>query len=152
MTANNPMHNPATRAKVSATLREMGHKPPVRGGNGTGPTEPQRLLAEALGWEMEVVVRPGQGRVRGGLPTHYKLDIAHPTLKIAVEIDGGSHGTLERREQDRRKEAWLRGEGWTVLRFSNQEVMADLEACARTVTSTTLRLRIPTPTRSPEAS
>ncbi|MGH8572339.1 MAG: DUF559 domain-containing protein, partial [Gammaproteobacteria bacterium] len=35
---------------------------------------------------------------------------------------------------------WLRGEGWTVLRFSNQEVMADTAACAQTAVSTTSRL------------
>lgn len=150
MRANNPMRNPVSRAKMSATLRRIGHQPKVRGGNGRGPTEPQRLLAEALGWPIELVVPTG-AKGRNGPPSHYKLDIAHPTMKIAVEIDGGSHCSLVRREQDQRKETWLRGEGWTVLRFSNREVMGDTAACARTVTSTTWRLAIPTPTESPEA-
>lgn len=138
----NPMKDPATRAKVSAALRALGHRPPTQGGNGRGTTEPQQLLFAALGrgWLLEYVVKPGEGRKRGGLPTHFKLDIANPDLMVAVEVDGKSHCSQERQEQDRRKTAWLNGAGWTVLRFSNEEVMADTAACARTVTSTTSKL------------
>lgn len=101
----------------------------MRGGNGTGPTEPQRRLAEALGWPTEVVIPTGQRR-KGGLPSHYKVDVGNRDLKVAVEVDGGSHASLARREQDRRKTEWLTEQGWTVLRFTNREVLADVEACA----------------------
>lgn len=145
MTAANPMSDPAVRAKMSASLRARGHRPPVRGGNGRGMTEPQRLLAEALGsgWEAEYVIPTRAGR-RGGLPTHYKVDIAHPTMLIAVEVDGQSH--YSRRAEDDRKTEFLAGLGWTVLRFSNRDVMADTADCARTVWSTTSRLKARTPT------
>lgn len=144
MTEHNPMSDPETRARQSATLRAIGHRPPVQGGNGRGLTEPQRLLSEALGWPTEVIVPTGQrGR---GLPTHFKLDIANPELMIAVEIDGGSHNSLVVRERDQRKDAFLTGAGWTVLRFSNREAMADTAACVRTVMSITLRSPVPTPT------
>lgn len=138
MTANNPMREPETRARVSARLREIGHKPTVRGGNGRGPTRPQRLLAEALGWPVEIVIPTGQRR-KGGLPSHYKVDIGNAGLKVAVEVDGASHGLLSRREQDRRKTEWLAGAGWTVLRFTNREVLADVEACARKVRDAIVR-------------
>lgn len=144
MRARNPMHRLDVRERVSQTLRDIGHQPPVRGGNGRGPTEPQRLLAEALGWPMEHIVPTGQKG--NGIPTHFKLDIADPASMVAVEVDGLSHGAVERQKQDARKESFLRGRGWTVLRFSNQEVMADTEGCARTVMSTTSRLRARTPT------
>ncbi len=134
----NPMSNPASRAKMSGTLRAMRHRPKVRGGNGQGPTEAQKALADALGWPMEVIVPTGQ-REAGGPPTHWKLDIANPELMIAVEVDGFSHGLLARQAADARKVAWLNGAGWTVFRFSNQEVMADTAACVRTVMSTTSR-------------
>lgn len=129
MTTNNPMNEPETRAKVSARLREIGHKPPVRGGNGRGLTRPQLLLSEALGWSTELVIPTGQRR-KGGLPSHYKVDVGNRDLKVAVEVDGSSHASLARQEQDRRKTQWLAGQGWTVLRFTNREVLADVEACA----------------------
>ena len=132
MAANNPMSDPETRARVSAKLREIGHKPSVRGGNGRGPTLPQRLLAEALDWPMEVVIPTGQRR-KGGLPSHYKVDVGNSGLKVAIEVDGSSHCSLARREQDRRKVEWLTGQGWAVLRFTNREVLADVEACAEKV-------------------
>lgn len=138
MAANNPMNDPETRTRASAKLREIGHKPSVRGGNGHGPTRPQRLLAEALGWPMEVVIPTGQRR-KGGLPSHYKVDVGNAGLKVAVEVDGASHGLLSRQAQDRRKTEWLTGAGWTVLRFTNREVLADVEACARKVRDAAVR-------------
>ncbi|MHB1593881.1 MAG: endonuclease domain-containing protein [Streptosporangiaceae bacterium] len=87
------------------------------------------------------------GRRVPGLPSCYKLDLAHPAAKVAIEIDGNSHNTTLGKERDRRKQEWLTGAGWTVLRFSNREVMADTAACARTAMSTTLRLLARTPTR-----
>lgn len=134
MTASNPMSSPASRKKMKATLKAIGHKPPVQGGNGRGPTVPQKTLADLLGWPMEVIVPTGRPRAPG-LPTHYKLDLANPAAKIAVEVDGGSHGALSRRAADRRKDEWLTAAGWTVLRFTNRQVIADPAACARTAMS-----------------
>ncbi len=149
MAERNPSKDPVVRAKIAASHRASGHRPKVLGGNGRGFTEPQMRLAGLLGWPMEVVVPTGQKG--GGVPTHYKLDIACPDLMIAVEIDGGSHGTLRQQDRDRRKTAWLTGAGWTVLRFSNREVMADTAGCARTVMSTTSKSPGPTSTGSQTA-
>lgn len=71
------------------------------------------------------------------MPLHYKIDIANPVKKIAVEVDGGSHSATRVREADERKDAFLTSHGWRVFRFSNREVMADLEGCVRKVLSTT---------------
>ena len=49
------------------------------------------------------------------------------TFRIAVEADGPSHGTLARKEQDAKKDALLGLYGWTVLRFSNEEILASPE-------------------------
>lgn len=130
MTASNPMSDPVSRAAMTATLKTIGHKPQAQGGNGRGPTAPQKTLADLLGWPMEVIVPTGQ-RASGGPPSHYKLDLAHPAAKVAVEIDGRSHRAAARRESDRRKDQWLTAAGWTVLRFTNEEITADTPACAR---------------------
>lgn len=142
MKANNPMWRQEVRAKVSESMRLMGHKPTIRGGNGRGLTEPERLLSECTGLCPVVVPTGGRGH---GYPTNYKLDLADPAAKLAIEIDGGSHKSLKVREADARKEAFLRERGWTVLRFSNEEVLADPARCALTVRSTTSKLKASTP-------
>ena len=138
MTANNPMHKEGVRSKVRATLQAMGHAPTTRGGNGKGPTHPQRLLAEALGWPMEYVVKTHLPKINPlHVPTSYKIDIANPTHLIAIEVDGMSHVALNRQAQDRKKELVLAGLGWTVLRFTNQDVMEHLQECVQMVWSIT---------------
>jgi UvrD/REP helicase N-terminal domain/Protein of unknown function (DUF559)/UvrD-like helicase C-terminal domain/AAA domain len=113
------------------------------GGNGNGLSRAERILLERLGknWIANYIVRTGvkrrnyvsgtpTGRVGArpgttfslGLPTHFKIDLANPDRMIAVEVDGKSHQWAERREQDARKDAWLRSRGWTVVRITNEEV------------------------------
>ncbi len=125
---NNGATYPETRAKLSATMKRIGKRPPVRGGNGTGLSPCERLLAEAT-----------------GLPSHFKLDLADPTIKLAIEVDGNTHYG-DRKAADARKTAFLAGRGWTVLRFTNAQVREDLAGCAATVASTTSRLKGTTPT------
>jgi hypothetical protein len=118
-----PTRKPECRAKVSASLKAIGHKPSILGGNGRGPTKPQALLAEVLGeaWTMEYAVPLG-GRFLG-YPTNYKLDLALPSLRIGIEVDGSSHHTIKGKERDAKKDAKLASLGWTVLRFSNRAIL-----------------------------
>ncbi|RYG33752.1 DUF559 domain-containing protein [bacterium] len=90
-------------------------------------------LAEALGWKTEAIVRTAEVREKFDtpLPNHYKLDVADPERKIAVEIDGGSHTTLLAQERDARKQLALELLGWIVLRFSNRDVTERLEECVQ---------------------
>jgi hypothetical protein len=145
MRERNPMWNPAAKAKACASRRLGEWKPPVQGGNGKPPPVPQQLLACRLGWEMEVPIRSGK-KAGSGYCRAYKIDIANRALMIAIEVDGQSHNSLERRAQDRKKEKLLGELGWTVLRFSNRAVMERLEECAQTVLSTISKLKISTPT------
>ena len=142
MIERNPMARSEVREKMAATLKEINHKPRTRGGNGTEIPESQRRLAEFLGWPTETSVPPGDGE----RPYHYKLDIAHPTMKVCVEVDGGSHFSLKRRESDRRRDERLARLGWLTFRFSNQEAMERTAECARTVLSTTSKWQARTPT------
>ena len=144
MTRNNPMHDDETRERMAATLRRVKHRPKVRGGNGHPITEPQRVLAEMLGWPTEVSIAPSDGM----RPYHYKADIAHPTMKVCVEVDGGSHQARDRQEQDQRRDARLAACGWITLRFSNRAAMERTAECAEAVWSTTSRWTPRTPTQS----
>lgn len=137
MRRNNPMRNESSREKMRATLIGMGHRPSVRGGNGSGMTEPQTILLDRLGtgWVAEHAVSCGAGSRARGMPTHYKIDVAHPALRIAVEVDGVSHSSIARRESDARKDSFLLSLGWSVSRFSNQEILTGLESVVERITS-----------------
>jgi hypothetical protein len=134
MRARNPMARPDVRARMVATLRARGHRPPIQGGNGRGLTRPQARLLAALPatWAAEVVVPVGLGR-RQDFPPAYKLDLADAGARIAVEVDGASHQTAEGRVRDAKKTVQLTVLGWRVLRFRNREVLEDPAACARRV-------------------
>lgn len=58
------------------------------------------------------------------------VDIALPELKVAVECDGGNwHNSKEARERDAKKDAYLRGHGWEVFRFSGKRIKGDVDGC-----------------------
>lgn len=46
----------------------------------------------------------------------YTLDFAWPKFKIALEADGSAHKFTDKIRRDRRRDAWLRNEGWLVFR------------------------------------
>ena len=124
MKTNNPMHRDDNLERMRSTLKAMGHAPRVRRGNGHGATEAESAIATALGWPTNVVVATRMPR-DSGYPTNYKLDVGNSELKIGIEVDGPSHCALKRREQDRKKEDFLRGLGWIVLRVSNRQALEE---------------------------
>ena len=91
-------------------------------------------MSDVLGWPVGVVV-PTRKKRGSGYPTSYKIDVANADLMVGIEIDGGSHGSIERQVQDRKKQQLLESMGWTILRFTNGEVDADLDGCVKAVLS-----------------
>ena len=47
--------------------------------------------------------------------------------KLIIELDGGQHNEKEVMEKDIAKTEWLEGKGYRVLRFWNNEIMANIE-------------------------
>lgn len=70
--------------------------------------------------------RPQHWIVIDGVPT-YRLDFAYPKVRVCVEYDGfEAHETSdEQREYDRRRRAWLRDHGWTVIVVRNGDFTHD---------------------------
>jgi hypothetical protein len=141
MKEKNPMWMTGAKEKMLTSLKEIGHKPKKQGGNGREMPEPQKKLASYLGWDTEVVVLTGSCRALMNLPNCYKVDVANKELMIAIEIDGPSHYSLKVRQADAKKQAFLEKQGWTVLRFTNKEILLNFQECAQTITSTISKLK-----------
>lgn len=124
----NPIRDPAVRAKAATRLRETGYRT-LNGGNGQ-LTVPQKLLAARLGWATEITVPTGR---KAPYPHAYKIDIGSSPLMIAIEVDGQSHHSPTARARDAKKDNLLRALGWTVLRFTNRQVLRETESVVATV-------------------
>lgn len=134
----NPFNDPAVAAKAQLVLRERGY-PELNGGNGK-LTVPQQLLAARLGWTTEFVMATG---LKPPYPRNYKIDVASDELSIAIEVDGQSHHGERQRRIDDRKDSFLRQHGWIVLRFTNEEVLTNLDEVVRQVIACSTSKRPP---------
>jgi very-short-patch-repair endonuclease len=63
----------------------------------------------------------------------YILDFYCDAQKLAIEIDGGSHGFGDRPERDERRDAWLIERGVRTLRLSAALILADVDDATRTI-------------------
>lgn len=57
----------------------------------------------------------------------YILDFYCPTLKLAVELDGGQHNHSESKDYDLARSKYLRAQGIEVIRYWNNEVLLNME-------------------------
>lgn len=107
-----------------------------RGGNGREVPLAECEVFRRLDseWELQYILPTKQART-SGYPTHYKIDIANPSLKIAVEIDGPSHSAVKVKAADARKTEFLRERGWKVLRFTNREAIQSPDRCVAEILS-----------------
>jgi len=76
----------------------------------------------------------------------YIADFACLEAGIVVEVDGGQHHASE---QDGRRDRYLQGIGFRVLRFWNNDVLANLEGVC-TVIGQALAERCPHPSLLPQ--
>ena len=61
----------------------------------------------------------------------YIVDFMIPQAKTVIEIDGSQHYEEDSEEKDRLRDARLRDFGYTVLRFSNEDIHKRFkEVCA----------------------
>jgi very-short-patch-repair endonuclease len=64
------------------------------------------------------------------------------SARIVVEIDGLSHDFNSRQRADRKRDQWFASQNYTVLRFTNEQVLKNLEgviAVIRDTASTRLK-------------
>ncbi|MBK1885456.1 endonuclease domain-containing protein [Marinobacter sp. DY40_1A1] len=54
----------------------------------------------------------------------YIVDFVHFGSRVIVEADGGQHNDSE---SDKERDAWLRSQGFKVLRFWNHEILTQVD-------------------------
>ena len=65
------------------------------------------------------------------------VDFACPTKKIIVEVDGSQHGETEAARRDHHRTARLEADGWTILRFWNDDILRDIDGVCRHIVAAT---------------
>ncbi|WP_313643812.1 endonuclease domain-containing protein [Stenotrophomonas sp.] len=63
----------------------------------------------------------------------YVVDFVHFGARLIVEADGGQHNQSR---QDARRDAWLESQGFTVLRFWNNEILGNGDAVLEVILAT----------------
>ena len=62
----------------------------------------------------------------------YILDFAIPDLKICIECDGEKWHPIGNKH-DRNRDGFLRGVGWTIIRFRGKEIEENIEECIKKI-------------------
>lgn len=63
----------------------------------------------------------------------YIVDFANLYMKLVIEVDGGYHSEPRQIEDDRVRTHHLEEMGFSVMRFTNEEVLFDLDATLQTI-------------------
>jgi len=74
----------------------------------------------------------------------YILDFVNFDKRLAIEVDGGQHAILK--DKDKKRDAWLKAEGFEVMRLWNNEVFENLNGVLQLIRA---ELTTPSPNPSP---
>lgn len=86
------------------------------------PTEAENIL-----WQLLRDKRTGYKFRRQHLVLNYIPDFICLEKKLIVEVDGGYHNSIEQQHLDEERTAYLNSQGYTVLRYTNDEVLQNPE-------------------------
>jgi very-short-patch-repair endonuclease len=89
-------------------------------------TYPERLL-----WE---VLRRHTLPIRKQAPVgRYVADFACHSARLIIEVDGYPHSLPVVQKRDAVRDAWLRSQGYQVLRFRNQQVVENIQVVVEAI-------------------
>ncbi len=104
----------------------------------TQMTQPERELWIALRAKRFNGIKVRRQEVIGP----YIVDFLIWAHKLVIEVDGDTHTDPQR---DRRRTDWLQSKGYRVLRFTNADVMGNLEGVLDVIAQTIAPLPNPLP-------
>ena len=96
--------------------------------NRNNPTE-----AESVLWECLCDSNLGQPFKRQHIIGEFIADFACIPAMLVIELDGGYHQLPEQQVSDEFRQQWLESQGYTVIRFSNEEVIGDIDNVLETI-------------------
>ena len=79
----------------------------------------------------------------------YFVDFACHGKQLAIELDGGQHGEAAQLARDAKRDEYLRANGYRVLRFWNNDVMANIDGVLEMIAEAMSAAAPPTPDPSP---
>ena len=86
------------------------------------PTE-----AESVMWHYLRGKQLGKQFRRQHIIGPFIADFACLDPKVVVELDGGYHSIPEQQVSDEERTEWLENKGYKVIRFTNDEVLGDIQ-------------------------
>ena len=85
-------------------------------------------LAESVLWDsLRTGSIEGHGFLRQYIIGDYIVDFLCRDNGLIIEVDGGYHSEPRQANEDEQRTEWLESRGYHVLRFTNDEVLYNLE-------------------------
>jgi very-short-patch-repair endonuclease len=85
------------------------------------------MAEKKLWWRLRELGAKGSHFRRQATIGPYFADFASHTTKLVIEIDGGQHGQASQITRDHKRDAYLRRNGYRVLRFWNNDIRENIE-------------------------
>ena len=63
----------------------------------------------------------------------YIVDFVCFSKKLVIELDGGQHAEGKIKQNDRKRDEWLKTQGFKVLRFWNNDVLENIEGVGEVI-------------------
>jgi very-short-patch-repair endonuclease len=64
---------------------------------------------------------------------NYIADFISHSARLIIELDGESHDFASRQSADKARDRWFESQGYLVLRFTNDDVLRNLDGVARAI-------------------
>ena len=91
-------------------------------------------VAEQILWdELRKGTIKGHNFLRQYIIGDYIVDFLCRDNGLIIEVDGGYHSEPKQQENDEDRTEWLESHGYHVLRFSNEEIMFELNNVLETI-------------------
>jgi len=71
----------------------------------------------------------------------YIVDFVSHAARVVVEVDGDTHDFATERRRDAVRDVWLASRGYVVLRFTNGQVLRELEGVLTVIAATAAQSR-----------
>ena len=90
-------------------------------------------LSEVLLWQELQKSKLGVRFTRQKPIGNYIADFVCLPARLVIEIDGGYHQLPQQEVNDEVRTKWLNEQGFNVIRFTNEEVIANIESVLQTI-------------------